>query len=252
MEGDGGKANKTPEASATEGKNGPQRINKLELAKAFEEMGDSGGARQVLDEILSQGDEVEKEAARAYLDERQSMSDQLPPEFRKQLAEAHMRFTLPHGFTFIDPRPNDRVRYTGAIAPREDKFEIRYHIVSLKPQPLPAGYTSVASADLNTLHGAHLFALMNNVGREVISKPSQFPAAAVSAEFGANWGVTCRLALEPSTFSQGFSECVLMALHRRDVADAYVFFMFEDFARVQHLMESNFYILRFIGEARAP
>ena len=156
-----------------------------------------------------------------------------------------MTFSVPPGFDFITPRTNDRVGYSCAIGVQDPKLELRYHIFPLKLPPLPPGYTSVASADLNTLHVPNMLAMIQNVARAVLVEPNLLPADGVKAEFGADWGAVCRLALAPSAFADGFAECLLLALHRKDVADAYVFFMFQDFQNAASLINSNFYTLRF-------
>jgi len=40
---------------------------KLDLAKAYQEMGDSDGAREILDEVMREGDEGQREAAQTLL-----------------------------------------------------------------------------------------------------------------------------------------------------------------------------------------
>ena len=169
----------------------------------------------------------------------------LNAEFQRELADAGLVLRVPAGFSVVDARQNDRVRYTCAISAQKAKLEIRYHIVSLKPQPLPDGYTSLAAADMNQLHLLHTVALIQNVASRVIAEPSPFPEHAVQSEFGADWGAVCRLGLAPSAFAEGFSECMLVSLHRRDVADAYLFYLFEDYEAVAKLIESNFYTLVF-------
>ncbi|MBX3687646.1 MAG: hypothetical protein KF909_16030 [Rhodocyclaceae bacterium] len=41
---------------------------KLELARAYEEMGDKDGARELLDEVLKEGSEAHKGQARSILE----------------------------------------------------------------------------------------------------------------------------------------------------------------------------------------
>jgi len=166
-------------------------------------------------------------------------------EFEQELLDAGLVLQVPENFSAVDTKANDRVHYSGAIAANGAKLELRYHIVSLKPQPLPEGYTSIASADMNQLHIPHYLALIQNVANRVIAEPSPFPEHAVKAEFGADWGAVCRLGLAPSSFGEGYSECMLVCLHRRDLADAYIFFMFDDYSAVAKLIESNFYTLTF-------
>jgi pilus assembly protein FimV len=45
---------------------------KLDLAKAYQEMGDAEGAREILEEVLRDGDEQQREAAQGLLDQMSS------------------------------------------------------------------------------------------------------------------------------------------------------------------------------------
>jgi len=42
---------------------------KLDLAKAYQEMGDADGSREILDEVMQEGDAAQKQAAQALLDQ---------------------------------------------------------------------------------------------------------------------------------------------------------------------------------------
>jgi len=172
-------------------------------------------------------------------------SQELPQEFRRQLDQAGLQFTLPPGFGLTAPIPNDSVAYHCAIALPEPKLEIRYHIVALKREPLPAGFTSVASVNLNAMHDTYLAALIYNVADRVLADPNPLPTEAVQAEFNANRGAICRLVLKPDAFSAGFNECMLLALHRDDLADVYIFYMFDKFEQVAEVMGNNFHTLTF-------
>lgn len=54
-------------AAAGEGDENPEVATKLELAQAYEEMGDKEGARELLQEVLNEGSSAQKDAARAKL-----------------------------------------------------------------------------------------------------------------------------------------------------------------------------------------
>ena len=55
----------TPTPSAVAGN--PEVTTKLELAQAYEEMGDKEGARELLNEVLAEGDADQQAAARDRL-----------------------------------------------------------------------------------------------------------------------------------------------------------------------------------------
>jgi pilus assembly protein FimV len=56
-----------PEGQPSAGGENPDVVTKLELAKAYEEMGDKEGARELLDEVLKEGSDAQKERAREML-----------------------------------------------------------------------------------------------------------------------------------------------------------------------------------------
>jgi pilus assembly protein FimV len=47
----------------------PEVATKLELAQAYEEMGDLDGARELLNEVLSEGSKAQQAQAQAKLDQ---------------------------------------------------------------------------------------------------------------------------------------------------------------------------------------
>ena len=82
----------------------------------------------------------------------------LPAVFREQIEQAGMAFNPPPGFMQVAPKSNDHVAYHCAVATPAPKLEIRFQIVSLKRPPLPEGFTSIATVDMNALHDALTFA----------------------------------------------------------------------------------------------
>jgi pilus assembly protein FimV len=54
-------------AAAETGAGGEEVDTKLELARAYEEMGDQEGARELLEEVLKEGDVAQQDAARTVL-----------------------------------------------------------------------------------------------------------------------------------------------------------------------------------------
>lgn len=170
----------------------------------------------------------------------------MPVAFGRELESAGLSFSLPQGFSFVEPRQNNQLSYDCAIAPSSADLEIRYHIVPLRRRSMPSDYTAVASVDLNQLCVPNMLAMIHNIGSKTIVEPNPLPRDAVSSEFGADWGAVCRLTLAPSEFANPYSECMLLALHRRDMADAYVLFMSKDMNSVGDLVQRHFYTLKFI------
>lgn len=166
-------------------------------------------------------------------------------EYLQEVAQAGMVFRVPPDFDLVPTQVNDRFRYACAVSSRAVKLEIRYQIFPLKLPPMPDGFTRIASVDLNQLHVPNLLAMIENISSRVVSGPNRLPDDAVQAEFGADWGVVCRLELATSGFAGGFAECMLVSLHKEDFADAQVLYLFDDFEAVKGVLQGNFYTLRF-------
>ena len=59
----------TEETSEVKGDQWQEVATKLDLAKAYQEMGDADGSREILDEVLREGDAEQKQAAQSLLDQ---------------------------------------------------------------------------------------------------------------------------------------------------------------------------------------
>jgi len=56
-------------AAAVKDEHWHEVATKLDLAKAYQEMGDQTGAREILDEVMQEGDAEQREAAQSILDQ---------------------------------------------------------------------------------------------------------------------------------------------------------------------------------------
>ena len=56
-----------PQASESKDEHWQEVATKLDLAKAYQEMGDQAGAREILEEVVRDGDETQRETAQTLL-----------------------------------------------------------------------------------------------------------------------------------------------------------------------------------------
>jgi hypothetical protein len=167
----------------------------------------------------------------------------LPSQFEALLKQSRMVFRRPAAFSPAALTPSAGVAFHHAIALSEPRLEIRYQIVV--PLAREPGYVPTATVAPEAAREGMLTSLIFNASERVLSAPNPLPLEAVRREFGADWGAVSRLAVKPSVFGGGFRECLLLALQRQDAADAYVFFLFDDFERAKGAINDNFYTLRF-------
>lgn len=174
----------------------------------------------------------------------------LPADFEQLLQETGMRFAHPDGFTPVPVMPNQGWAYHHAVQSPSRGLEIRYRIDSLprlaaERVQARQGMAVLASVDLNQIHLANTVATLFNLSGGQDRPLSAFPAEAVRAEFGADWGAIADFVLPEHVFGDEYRIGVLIALHRDDCADAYVLGLLctpgADFA----VLQQNFYALTF-------
>jgi hypothetical protein len=68
----------------------------------------------------------------------------------------------------------------------------------------------------------------------------------VRKEFGADAGATTVVSCD-SDFGKGYMNCLISVIHKKDIADAYVFFLFDDPQVVGEaiMTDATYHALRF-------
>ena len=170
-------------------------------------------------------------------------------DFSLMLKKAKMKFVLPPEYIAADVVPDEQQNYHHAIRHRSLKMEVRYYIDPLDMaayrRSLEPG-SNIRLVNPNNLHGMVTQTIVENLtGTSKVRSAGTFPPAAVKNEFGADWGASYLLMPVTGKFGAGFKLVSLVVLHREDVADAYIFFLFDDFTVYQQQMRNFFYALRF-------
>lgn len=167
------------------------------------------------------------------------------PQFRQQLAAAHMTLAPPPGWTETPVVANVQMSYDYALRYPGHRLEVRYAVRPLAAQ-LAEYARSKKSKDASILNPNELYkqvfhTIVLNVGVGGQTNPDmgqalqaefaqplrEFPGQAIKAEFGADWGATDLIAPGPE-FGQTYKHCLLVALHKNGAADAYCFYLFDD------------------------
>jgi hypothetical protein len=86
--------------------------------------------------------------------------------------------------------------------------------------------------------------VMNNITGGVDYEYREFDSASVKKEFHADWGATSFVGLN-SEFGKGYSYCMMVTIHKKDVADAYYFYLSKTKENFSENMEPFFYSLKF-------
>lgn len=175
---------------------------------------------------------------------------ELPKLFSDILIKSNMTFEMPKGLIETTVIENSQMNYEFAIKYPDKKFEVRYAIRPLgsRIEEYKANIKNQkpgdSFADPNKMYAASLLAITYNISGGKFAKSQDFDKNSVKQEFNADWGATTFVEVN-NTFSQGYKYCMMVAIHKDDCADAYIFFMTDDKAQIMELALPAFYALKF-------
>lgn len=158
--------------------------------------------------------------------------------FESLLSEAQLVFQKPAGFDDLKPDSNEVMNYERAIKSRDNRLEIRIAIRPLQRMQI----------DYDDPHGAvpdpdHIFplvfeSLLSRLAAGRYSPSREYPAGKAVEYFNADWAAAAVFDTNPE-FKTGFSQGMVLALHKNKVSDAYVVFLFDDYSAVKPLLEKT-------------
>lgn len=174
-----------------------------------------------------------------YLDKQwEQLSD---TTFDRLVSDNKLIFTMPEGFIVTRIKKNDNVYYQYAIKDKKSNFEVRIFIRSFKNQNVKADF------DLNKYSYNFTTVMALNASGGTFKDMPQvdlLPEDAVQHDFNADWGGIS--SFKPSTpFGKGFNFCSLFCYRLNDVAEVYLFYMFNNVSKQQDLLEKSFLVMKF-------
>lgn len=171
----------------------------------------------------------------------------LPKGFLLVLNRAHMVFASPQGLVPTQVVPNKLMAYDYAMKYPDKHYEVRYAIRPL--DKVMAEYHERIDkgdfvSDPNKWYTMNLQAVLMNVSGKRLPPVDQMTAQSAKIQFNADWGATAVVPMD-STFGMGYNYCMMIALHKDNVADAYVFFMTDSMSGFDEYLMPVFYSLKF-------
>lgn len=166
------------------------------------------------------------------------------------LEKTKMEFKMPESFIVGSTIENNQMNYEYVIKNQVKKFEVRYAIRPLGSMienykeklknKQPGDYLT----DPNKYYSASFQAITFNISEGKNAGRQEFDKNAVQSEFNADWGAMTFVETGKS-FSQGYKYCMMVAIHKDDCADAYIFFMADDKEKIMELAFPAFHSLKF-------
>jgi hypothetical protein len=169
-------------------------------------------------------------------------------EFKSVLDNCGMHVEIPSGFREKEVFMNDEVNYDYAICSPDQDFELRYaiHPILLKHYANDTLRNEMQSMRefRNTQYGMFLETIINNINGGVDIDLKEIDKNTIQTEFNATWGAIAFVELN-SEFGKGFKYCMVVAIHKKDVADAYYFYLSNTKDRFMDQVSPLFHTLKF-------
>ena len=173
----------------------------------------------------------------------------LPKEFADALHRAGMTFTVPDSLQPTAVIANHSANYQYAIKYPGRNFEIRY---AVKPtDSLWAAFNQLGPLSLNerrtnpdSTYISAFQTVIINCAHGGIPRITDFEAAAVKAEFGADWGGT--VIIQPrKEFAQEYKYCMIVAIHKNKAGYAFIYYLSDKDEGFNDLVLPVFHALKF-------
>ena len=160
----------------------------------------------------------------------------LPEAFQRLLVQTKMQFSIPPNFTATPIIDNGDVVYDFAVKSITTDLEIRYRIWPVDKTP----------KNPNSIFEAMLITMGLNISNGKIIEPSRYPPESVKQEFGADAGCSGLVPVD-SEFGKGYRSCMISVIHKDNVADAYVFYLYNDRGAIMQALTTDkvYHALRF-------
>jgi hypothetical protein len=177
-------------------------------------------------------------------------TDNLPRQFAELLVRGKMSYTLPRGFYDTKVIANKQMNYEYALEYPDKNFELRLAIRPLDElikeykAKLKSKKNSDAAVDPNTIYEATFQAIIMNISGGHQSEITTYRKDEVNIEYNADWGATTMVEVG-NEFGPNYKYCIIVALHKDNVADAYYFFLAGNKDAYTYLMQPAAYCLRF-------
>ena len=165
-------------------------------------------------------------------------------QFQALLNEAELLFDSPSGFVDRPPARTPVLDYERAIRSDDGALEIRLAVRPLKRLRIDYDDPHGSTPDPN-----HIFPLVFESLASRLAGGGHAPSNAYSPDqardiFNADWAAAAVFDITED-FASDHRQALLLALHRNKVSDAYVVFLFDDYATVKDRLNAAMQTLTF-------
>jgi hypothetical protein len=164
--------------------------------------------------------------------------------FEDLLDEGALTYVEPEGFTEVRPGTNPLLPFERAMRAADESLEIRYVIRPVARAKVEYDDPHNAAPDPNHLYAMMFRALLDELADGGNAPLREYPPEQALEKFNADWAAAAVFDVD-RRFSDTFHQALLIAMHKDQRADAYMIFLFDDYARAKSAIRRNMRTLRF-------
>ena len=171
--------------------------------------------------------------------------------FAALLDEAELVFAPPAGYVELPPGRTPMLDYERALRSPSGDLEIRLAVRPLKRLRIDYDDPHGAVPDPNHIFPLVFESLASRLAGGGHAPSNPYPVEQAQARFNADWAAAAVFDTV-TDFATQHTQGLLLALHRNKVSDAYVVFLFDDYAAVKQQLNAAMQTLTFAPRAPPP
>ena len=165
--------------------------------------------------------------------------------FEALLTEAELVFEPPPGFVDVPPGSTPVFDYERAVRSPEGDLEIRVAVRPLKRLRIDYDDPHGSMPDPNHIFPLVFESLASRLAGGRHAPSNAYPPDQAREKFNADWAAAAVFDITKD-FASNHRQGLLLALHRNKVSDAYVVFLFDDYAAVKERLNAALQTLVFV------
>lgn len=164
--------------------------------------------------------------------------------FDELLSEASLEFNPPAEYSEISIVQNDLLPYEKALIASDKQVEIRYALRPLSRMTVAYEDPHSSAPEPNHMFTMMFTALIGNLSNGGNTPHREYTQEKAREKFNADWAALSIFDLEKA-YSEKFSQAFLLAIHKNNLADAYIVIMFNENKLVKERLDAIMSSLKF-------
>ncbi len=189
----------------------------------------------------------QKQAPVVNLEQEEGEASAAQISFAALVTRCNMEFALPPGFRFAPGQATDGLDYEATLVAENGGLEVRIALRCLADAEVDYQDPHSSKPAPEHIYPLLYTAIVQQIASDPYSASGGFGENSLG-EFHADWGQMSLLQPKPE-FGGAYQAMLFLAIHRRAAADAYMVFLFDDYAAVKDQIQTAMASLHFVEMA---